>query len=282
MRKIVSSINPVLSNKIMYFVLMKKRLNLRTPETLNEKINWLKLNVFPNDDLIIQCANKYGVRQYLETKSCSKYLNEILFSWENVSQIEWDALPMQFVLKCNHGCGYNIICADRNQFNNRGAARLLNKWMNENFGKVSGEPHYSKIPRRIICEKYLADDIKDYKFFCFNGEPKFFYISQNVKGNFHNMKADFFTVNGRLADFKRTDHKSFDELPEMPQQLPEMLDLARKLSEDFAFVRVDLFNIDGRIYFSELTFTPCSGMMPLSPKGADRKLGQLLDLSKFQ
>lgn len=271
-RKLVSKISPKLSSKIMYRVIMKKNCNLKNPQTFNEKIQWLKLNYWPNNKLAIQCSDKYKVRAFVEDRGCGEYLNELYYCWNSPEEIEWEKLPEKFVIKCNHGCAYNIICNDKSQLSEEKTKKQLSKWMKEDFSLVSAEPHYNKIERKIICEKYLEDDIKDYKFFCFNGEPKFFYISQ---GDLHNMKADFFYVDGKKADFKRIDHETFEKEPSMPVNLEKMIEESRKLSNMFPFVRVDWFEVAGKMYFSELTFSPCTGMMPLSPDDADYKLGQL-------
>ena len=273
-RKICTTISPVLSNKIMYRVRMKKKLNLKNPKTFNEKINWLKIYDYPNNELVIRCADKYLVREYLKEKKLSKYLVKLIGDWDSPDDIDFEKLPNRFVLKCNHGCGYNVICSDKSKLNLDVTRQKLLKWMKEDFGVVSSEPHYSKVKKKIICEEFLEDEILDYKFFCFKGEPKFFYIAQNIEGDFHNMQADFFYPDGNLADFSRTDHKHFEKLPVIPDNLDEMLDISRKLSRDFDFVRVDLFNVGGKIYFSELTFTPCAGFMPLSPKEKDYEFGE--------
>lgn len=280
LRKIVTSISPVLSNKIMYRVKMKKKLNLKNPETFNEKINWLKIYDYPNNELVIRCADKYLVREYLKEKKLSKYLVKLIGDWDSPDDIDFEKLPNKFVLKCNHGCGYNVICSDKSKLNIDVTRQKLLKWMKEDFGVVSSEPHYSKVKKKIICEEFLEDEILDYKFFCFKGEPKFFYIAQNIEGDFHNMQADFFYADGSLADFSRTDHSHFEKKPIIPANLDEMLDISRKLSKNFDFVRVDLFNVSGKIYFSELTFTPCAGFMPLSPKEKDYEFGNMINIEK--
>lgn len=277
-RKKITLINPQVSNRIMYRKIMKKRLNLKNPKTFNEKINYLKLNVFPNDNLIIQCSDKFKVREYLKQKKLEKYLVDIIGVWDNAKDIDFNTLPERFVLKCNHGCGYNVICKNKKELDIKKTIKKLNTWMNEDFSNVCVEKHYSKINRKIICEEFLENDIKDYKFFCFSGNPKFFYISQNIKGDFHDMSADFFYINGNKTPFERKDHKHFEVLPKMPDNLDEMVDLAKKLSEDFKFVRVDLFNVNNKIYFSELTFTPCAGFMPLFPNEYDNKIGDLINI----
>lgn len=279
-RKITVSISPEVANKIMYLKLIGKKLNLKNPETFNEKINYLKLYVFPNDKNVIQCADKYLVRKYVENKNLSNILVPLIGCWNTPDEINWERLPNKFAMKCNHGCGYNIICNDKSKLDIKKTNKILKKWMKEDFGKVSGELHYSKISRKIICEKFLADDIKDYKFFCFNGEPKFFYISQNVNGDFHNMQADFFYLDGSKTEFERIDHKHFINKPQIPSNIKEMIEISKKLSSEFKFVRVDLFSVDEKIYFSELTFTPCSGFMPISPYEWDKKIGDWIDINK--
>ena len=277
-RIICTRISPVMSNKIMYKKLVGKKLNLKEPRTFNEKINYLKIYEFPKDEKVITCADKYKVREYIKNKGLGDILVELIDAWDNAYDIDFEKLPQKFVLKCNHGCGYNIICKNKDKLDKNNTIKRINKWMNEDFGLVSGEYHYSKIPRKIICEKFLEDDIKDYKFFCFKGVPKFFYVSQNIDGDFHNMQADFFYPDGSKADFERTDHKHFEKEVELPKNLNDMIEISRKLSSEFEFVRVDLFCVGDKIYFSELTFTPCSGFMPIKPENKDVEFGKLIDL----
>lgn len=281
LRKICTAINPKLSNHIMYFALMKKRLNLRNPKTFNEKINYLKFNVFPKDPRVVMCSDKVAVAGYVREKIGENVLVERYGEWKHPEEIAWERLPNSFVLKCNHGCGYNIICADKSKLDKDQIIRKLNSWLNEDFWKVTCEPHYKHIPKKILCERYLGEELCDYKFFCFNGEPLYFYISKTKAGDFHQGEFAIFEKDGTYASFQRSDHKLFKEIPPKPDKLTEMIEIARKLSKDFPFVRVDLFMIEGRILFSELTFTPCSGMMPLEPKEADEWLGELIDLNKW-
>lgn len=279
-RKTVCSISPVLANKIMYKVLMNKRLNLNEPRTFNEKINWLKLYKYPKDSLVIQCSDKYLVRNYVKLKGLEETLNDLYYVWNDSREIEFDKLPDEFVIKCNHGCGYNIICDNKDNLDENEMKNKINKWMKEDFGKVSAEPHYSKIDRKIICEKYLGKDILDYKFFCFKGKPHFLYISRAVDGSHHGMKADFFDLEGKKMPFRRTDHESFEYSPSMMKNMKRAVKICETLSEDFEFVRVDLFEVSGKIYFSELTFSPCSGMMPFEPVEYDYKIGQRISIKK--
>lgn len=281
-RKFVSRMDIELSSKIMYRAFVHKKLNLKNPTSLNEKICWLKLRVFPKDPLVIQCADKYAVRGYIENKGHGDLLVRLAGVWDKVGDIDWESLPSQFVLKCNHGSAYNIICTDKQKLDIVAAKKKLGKWMSEDFGLVSGEPHYSKIPRKIICEEFLEGEMKDYKFYCFNGIPRFYYVAEVPNGDFHNMICEFIMPDGTPADFYRLDHKRFDTPPVPPDNLDEMMRIASELSSDIPFVRVDLMNVEGRLYFSELTFTPSAGFMPMAPEGADEQLGDLLDLEQYR
>lgn len=281
-RKISTTISPRLSNRLMYLVLMKKHLRLKDPKSFSDKINYLKLNVFPKDPLVIQCTDKVSVADYVKEKVGEHILVDRYGVWENPEDIEWEKLPESFVLKCNHGCGYNIICSDKTSIDKNKAIKQLKEWLKEDFWKTTCEPHYKHIPKKILCERYLGDEICDYKFFCFDGKPEFFYVSKTLKGDFHTGEFAMFNCDGSFAPFQRSDHKLFEKKPDLPSQLQEMFIIARKLSADFPFVRVDLFVVNDRVLFSELTFTPCAGMMPLSPVEADLWLGKLIDLEKYR
>lgn len=281
-RKAVTTLWPDFSNRVMYFAIMKKSLRLRDPKTFNEKINYLKMQVFPQDPQVIRCTDKVAVRDHMESKGLGDSLAKLYGVWDKAEDIDWDALPEQFVLKCNHGCAYNIICQDKAHFDRAGAERKLNGWMKEDFWKVSCEAHYRAIPKKILCEEYLGLDPLDYKFFCFDGEPAFFFISYKHDGDFHGSRIMMLNMDGSAAPFQRTDHPLLEQAPPLPEGFDKMVDMARVLAKDFPFVRVDLYNIGGKPYLSELTFTPCAGMMPLSPESADVMLGEKLDLRKYR
>lgn len=280
-RKMATTVSPVIANGIMYYAMTKKKLNLRDPQTFNEKLNWLKLNVFPEDPLVAKCADKVAVRDYLRDLGYGHILNTLCGVWDRAEDIDWDTLPDQFVLKCNHGCGYNIVCTDKSTLDKQAAAARLNKWLAEDFWKVTCEPHYKPIPRKILCERYLGADLLNYKFFCFHGRPEFFYISQNIDGDFRKALLTCYTLDGKVADFWLANHQKFPVPPELPPELPQMTKIAEKLAGDQPFVRVDLFVVDGRVYFSELTFTPLAGMIPFSPEETDQRLGKFIDLSRY-
>lgn len=262
---------------IYYRILVHDKLNLKEPRTLNEKLQWLKLYYFPNNALAVKCTDKYQVREYIKSKGYADYLTGLIGVWERVEDIEWDKLPDRFVLKCTHGCAYNILCKDIRLFDYNDAKKKLKKWLREDFAAFNVEPHYGKInPRRIIAEEYLGDTIIDYKFFCFNGKPQFFYVSSDLIHD-RQAKMGFFEMDGTKISLIRNDYEDIGQI-EMPKCLSQMIEAAEKLSEDFPFVRVDFFLIRDTFKFAELTFTPASGYMPINPRRYDYKWGELLKL----
>ena len=261
-------------------ILLKKKVDLKNPKTFNEKIQWLKIHDYPNNQLVIQGADKYRVRKYVQEKGLENILVPMIADWDNPEKINWDELPDKFVLKCNHGCAYNILCADKSSFDKEDAVKKMKKWMKEDFGAFNIETHYSKIVPHITCEEYLGECIIDYKFFCFNGEPKYIYVSSDLV---HDRQAQigFFYLDGTKMPLIRDDYAPMD-IEELPPFFENMKKDAEVLCEDFPFVRVDFFVANNTYYFAELTFTPCGGMMPFNPDKYDLEWGENMDISKIQ
>ena len=256
---------------------LKHTVNLRDPQTFNEKIQWLKLHYYPNTPLVVRGADKFRVRSYIAERGYADLLVPLLGDWSDAKSIRWDRLPEQFVLKCNHGCAYNIVCDDLAHFDRAAAARQLRQWMHEDFGAFNIELHYSKIKPHIICEKYLGACITDYKFFCFNGVPKYMYVSSDL---IHDRQAHigFFYLDGTKMPLTRDDYAPIDSISALPSFFPQMKQVAEALCRDFPFVRVDFFLADQTFYFAELTFTPSAGMMIFNPPEYDLAWGQELDI----
>lgn len=267
-------------SKFYYRIVLKKKLNLKNPQSFNEKLQWLKLYYYPNNLLAIKCADKYAVRNYIESKGYKELLVPIIGNWQNENDIDWDNLPNKFVLKCNHGCAYNIVCNNKKEFNISSAKKQLHLWLNEDFGAFNIETHYSKIkPHIITCEEYLGDNITDYKFFCFNGVPKFIYVSSDL---IHDRQAQigFFDLNGNKMPLKRDDYTDIPSV-NLPSFFNEMLSVSKVLCKDFPFVRVDFFLANNRFYFAELTFTPSACMMPFNPEKYDLEWGNELNIENI-
>lgn len=267
-------------SKLYFKIVLGKKLDLKNPKTFNEKIQWLKLYYYPKNEKVSTCADKYAVRQVIRDKGYENTLTPLIGVWDNAKEISWEDLPQKFVLKCNHGCAYNIVITDKNKENKNEIKNKLNSWLKEDFGAFNIELHYSNIKkRRIICEEFLGDKITDYKFFCFNGKPKFMYVSNDL---IHDRQAQigFFYLDGSKMPIKRNDYADISRI-ELPLFFNNMLEMAENLSNDFPFVRVDFFLANNRYYFAELTFTPGAGMMPFNPENYDLKCGEILDISNL-
>lgn len=280
-RKIQVIAHKLFSNEFMsklYFkIVLKEKLDLKNPRTFNEKLQWLKLYYYPQNDLAVRCADKYRVREYIKEKGYEDTLVPLLGAWDNVEDIDWDSLPNKFVLKCNHGCAYNIVCNDKTEFDRIKAKKQLNTWLKEDFGAFNIEPHYSNIKKhKITCEEFLGDNLVDYKFFCFNGVPRLIYVSVDMIHD-RQAKMAFFNLDGSKINLKRDDYASIEKI-ELPSFYSEMLEMASDLCKDFPFVRVDFFVTGNKYYFAELTFTPCACMMPFNPKEIDLEWGNLLNI----
>ena len=252
-------------------------LNLENPKTFNEKIQWIKL--YDSTPLKTRLADKYLVRDWVKKQVGEKYLIPLLGVWDKFDDINFDKLPNKFVLKANHGCGWNIIVKDKSIFNKADAKRKLDKWLNTNYAFKSGfELYYKDIPPKIIAEDFLENegkDLDDYKIWCFNGKPKFifFLAERQIK-----LKLAVYDPNWNLLPFGCS-FPQYKKLVPKPDNLDEMLNVAKVLCKDFAYVRVDLYRLDdGSLKFGEMTFTTASGMCTWDPPEYDLVLGEMITL----
>ena len=265
--------------KILYRLEFHKKLNLEHPKTFNEKMNWLKLNNRnPKYNILV---DKYEVRKYISATIGEEYLIPLLGVWNNFDEINFDSLPEQFVLKCTHDSGSIIICKNKNNFNYKKAKEKLERKLKKNLYWWGREWVYKNLKPRIIAEKYMNDgiheDMIDYKFFCFNGEPKYIYISENLSDH-KNSAISFYDMNFKKTPFRRTDYKDLNYTPDKPENFDEMIKLSKILSKNHNFLRVDFYDIAGKIYFGELTFYPAAGFLPIVPSEWDLKLGDMLNI----
>lgn len=278
LRKLLTSINPILSNRIMYHHLTGKKLNFKNPITFNDKINWLKFYQYPNNETVIKCTDKYLVREYLKKKQMDKYIVKLIDKWDKVSDIDWGILPNKYVLKCNHGSKYNIICDDKSKLDIKKAEKKLKHWMNEDFGKTSCEPHYSKIKRKIICEEYLGDNLVDLQVWCSYGKILFIVYINSPHGV--NEKKTF-DENWNELDFV-TSLPKIKGKQKKPKRLEEVICISKKLSKEFVFLRMDFYILkNGDIKISEMSFSPASGFIKWNPSSADIELGKKLNIEKY-
>ena len=252
-------------------------LNLENPQTLNEKTQWLKL--YDNSPLKTRLADKYLVRDWVKEQIGEEYLIPLLGVWDNFDEIDFDKLPDKFVLKANHGCAWNVIVKDKSKFDKTKAKKKFDKWMKRNYAYKAGlELQYKDIPPKIIAEQYIADknnELNDYKALCFNGEPKFIWIDMGRAIN--KRTENIYDPQWNLQPFLLT-YQNSKEPVASPANLAKMIEFARKMSKDFALVRVDFYDVDGKLYFGEMTFTSASGVDKFKPAEYDLKLGQMLCL----
>ena len=279
--------NDALYLKVLFFFEMRgKILHLKNPKSFNEKLQWLKIYDYKPE--YTKLVDKLAVKNYVESRVGDEYIIPTLAVWDSVADIDWDLLPNQFVLKTTHGgggCGV-IVCSDKTKLDKIKAKNKLKKSMRTNAGQTYREKPYLSVPRKIIAEKYIADqvignsensaDLRDYKFFCFNGKVKFFKIDF---GRFVEHHANYYSPNGDLLPFGEVAYKPDpNHVENMPSNLSEMIRLAETLSANYKFLRVDLYNVNGKIYFGELTFYPAAGMGAFIPEEWDEKLGNMLAL----
>lgn len=251
--------------------------NLENPTLFSEKLQWLKLHC--QNPLMAQCADKFEVRSHIEAKGYGDLLNELIASYEKVEDFDLDTLPTRFVLKGAHGSAWNIVCRDKDKINWTPWRLIMKSWLKHNIFWNGREFVYRDLKPRIVCEKYLEDasgELMDYKFFCFNGEPKF--VQVNMGRGAKRPVQNFYDLQWNLQPFGKDLMPNPDADIPKPENLERMVEIARDLATPFTFVRSDFYNVNGKIYFGELTFFPASGMPDFVPTEYDAILGDMLTL----
>lgn len=266
--------------QLYYFFKFHKLLNLKNPKTFNEKLQWLKL--YDRKDIYTIMVDKYEAKKFVANIIGEEYIIPTLGVWSSFDEIDFDMLPNQFVLKCTHDSGGLVICRDKAKLDKVAARKILETSLKNKYFYMAREWPYKNVKPRIIAEQYMQDNnqingLVDYKFYCFNGNAKFLYVSEGME-NHKTAKISFLNLDWTFAPFKRNDYKAFDNLPKKPITFNEMINIAQKLSNEIPFLRVDLYDIADKIYFSELTFAPCGGMMPFDPEKWDCILGDWIKL----
>ena len=264
--------------KLAFKVKMGYPLNLDKPRTFNQKLQWLKL--YNRKPLYTQLVDKYAVRQYIAEKIGEEYLIPLVGGpWNSADDIDFDLLPEQFVLKCNHDSGGVIVCRDKSKLDIPAVKKKLEHKLAVNYYKSSREWPYKNVKPCIIAEKYMEDssgvNLNVYKFLCFDGEPRIIQTIQNDKTAYESI--DYFDLDWNLLELKQNYPNSAHPLKK-PELLEDMIAISRKLCEGFPFIRTDLYEINGRVYFSELTFYSDSGMAKFDPPEWDEKIGSWLKL----
>ena len=265
--------------RIQYFIKLKLILNLKKPKRFTEKIQWYKLNY--RSPLMKQCSDKFKVREYIKSKGLEKILNKLYGVYNSVEEIPFDDLPQKCVIKTSNGSSTNLFYESNSDFNVKKEKKQLNQWMKQKLYLSGREWCYKNSKPTIIIENFLENNddsfngISDYKILCFNGEAK--YVVFDID-RFTDHKRNIYDSNWNYLDIS-TDYPNFGNSVPKPEKLSEMIEIANKLSSDFPFVRVDLYLVDSKIIFGELTFYPWSGYVGFDPDSFDFQLGNFFKLS---
>lgn len=261
---------------LQYYILMHRWPDLKNPKRFTEWIQYYKMH-YRNPDML-RCVDKYEVRSYVEEKGCGEYLNELYQICDDASEIDFEKLPQKFVIKTtNGGNGDNVLVVkDKNSLDINATINKVNSWLKKNYSNTSREWAYSGASSnpRIIVEKFLensATSLDDFKFYCYNGKYRFLSIDKDRYGN--HTRA-YFNSDMEFLPEVTGNYNRVNEAPKLPDNISQMVETAEHFAKDFPFVRVDLYNVQGKIIFGELTFYPASGYSPYNPDDFDFELGK--------
>ena len=264
--------------KYMYRAHLGKKLDLKTPQTFNEKLQWLK--VYNRNPRHVDLVDKYEVKRIVAEVIGEEYIIPTLGVWERFEDIDFDTLPDQFVLKCTHDSGSVVICLDKSTFDVEKARKKLTRKLKANLFWHGREWPYKQVKPRILAEKYITLDGKtpdDYKIFCFNGKARMI-LTCAERFDEGGLKENFYDLDWNLLDVQRLTHGNTAYPMPRPKQLEKMLAMAEIFAKDEPFLRVDFYDVNGQLYFGELTFFPASGFGPFVPEEWDLTLGEWIDL----
>lgn len=263
--------------RVFYRLAMHEKLDLKNPKTYTQKVQWLKLH--NTDPLYSKMVDKYEVRKIIANKIGEEYLIPLLGVWDKFEYINFELLPNEFVLKTTHDSGTVIICKDKKSFDIVSARKILNRALRTNYFYKSREYPYKNAMPRIIAEKYMHDEkqteLDDYKFFCFKGEPKFLSVTTNKGGD---KGRGFFDLDLNPMPFTESSLENVLHKIKPPNNFNEMIDVAKILSKNITHVRIDLYNISGKVFFGEYTFHNAGGLVHFKPQKANYEIGQLIEL----
>jgi len=260
-----------------YFYKLHRLPNLKHPQRFTEWMQWYKMNY--RNEVMFECVDKYAVREYVKRKGCESYLNTLYQVCNNANEIDFEKLPDQFVIKTTDGGnGENVlVCTDKADLDIPAVIKKVNGWRHKKMESVGREWAYSGCAdSRIIVEKYLSDpnsidgSIDDYKLLCFHGKFRYLWVDKN---RYSDHKRGFWDEHLNFRPEVVSDHPTFDVPPQLPENTKEMIEAAEKLAADFPFARIDFYNIEGKIYFGEITFYPWSGYCQYTPDSFDFEMG---------
>lgn len=283
--KLLTFTSPILSDrlylKLLFPLKVGYKLNLNNPKTYNEKLQWLKLH--DRNPYYTKLVDKYEVKKVVKEKIGEDYVITNYGVWDSFDEINFDELPNKFVLKTTHDSGGVVICSDKGNFNFKKAKNKIERSLKRKHYLLSREWPYKDVKPRIIAEEFLVDEsnieLKDYKFFCFNGEPKSMFIA--TERNTGDVKFDFYDIEFNHLDIFQV-HKQSGKIIEKPKNYELMIDVCRVLSENLTHVRIDLYNINGKILFGEYTFFHHGGLVPFHPQKWDDIFGKWITLPSIK
>ena len=279
-RKGIIRLNDKTFIKLRYKYVFNKKIDLKNPKTFNEKLQWLKL--YDRKPQYTNMVDKYKAKQYVANIIGEDYIIPTLGIYNSFDEINFDELPNQFVIKCTHDSASTIICKSKKEFDLNNAKKKIQKYLKRNYYYLGREWPYKNVKPKIIIEKFMEDDynedLVDYKFMCFNGKVKCSFVCLNRRSS-EGLNIDFYDLDWNKMPFERH-YKNSDIILPKPKNYEEMVKIAEKLSKDIPFLRVDLYNIHNKTYFSELTFYPGSGLEEFKPEKYDKILGDLIELPK--
>ena len=265
--------------KIKFRSVFGRKLDLEHPKSFNEKLQWLKL--YDRKPVYTTMVDKYEVKKYVSDIIGEEYIIPTLGIWDHFEEIDFDALPNQFVLKCTHDSGGLVICRDKSTLDIAAARKKINKCLRKNFYWEGREWPYKNVKPRIIAEKYMEDcstgGLRDYKIHSFHGVPKVILVCKDRYKDI-GLSEDFFDTEWKHIDVKRPDHRNSVQTISRPEELNEMLVLTERLSQDCPFQRCDFYSVGGRVYFGELTFFPAGGLEKFEPDDFDFLMGEWIKL----
>lgn len=284
MKEIIKEISKIFPDelylKIKYFIKLKRRLNLKNPERYNEKIQWLKLHDRNPD--YTKLVDKYEVKEIIKEILGEEYIIPTLGVYNRFDDIDFDKLPKQFVIKCTHDSGGLVIVEDKKKLDKNKAKEKINRCLKRNYYYGTREWPYKNVKPRIIIEKYITDEskkeLKDYKFFVFDGKVKLMFIATD-RNSQNETCFDFYDEKFNHLPFTNGHPNSLKKLNK-PKNFEKMINLAEKIGRNMKHVRVDFYNVNGKILFGEITFYHWSGMKKFEPDEWDYKIGKLINLSK--
>lgn len=273
---LIKVVSPTLFVKLQYKYITGHKLNLENPVRYTEKLQVLRLRKYPNNKLVNKCTSRDGARDYLKELGLEQYLVPSLGIYNNFDDIDFKKLPHSFVLKCTHASGFNLVVEDKEKLNLEKAKKRINKWLKTNYGNKTVEKHYSNIKPKILIEQYLGKSPLEYKIHVFNGKAKYLYVvsERGTDIKYNNYYINWEKFDGAQFNGWKTSSKKIEK----PCNFDEMITVAEKLGSKFPFVRVDLYNINGKIYFGEMTFTPAKGTLKFDNDDADFEIGKWLSI----